>query len=206
MLKYKIKAVLFDLDGVLIDSIGAWHRTYNDIIRHFHADAISKKEFRNIFGNTIEANVKKIIDIPAKDANKLAIKYFKKNMSYVGIFSQTRVVLEELLSNKLKVALITNTPKEILAHVLKHHKLKKYFKAIITIDDVKKGKPAPDMVLKACRLLKVKPEESILVGDTKNDMLAGKRAGCVTVGYKIKGDYKINGLIQINNVFKLKSK
>lgn len=96
------------------------------------------------------------------------------------------------------MALITNTPKRILIPTLKHYKLRKYFNAIVTIDDVKKGKPAPDMAMKACKLLKVNPENTMLIGDSKNDMIAGKRAGCITIGYKTKGDYKINGLDEVN--------
>ncbi len=193
----EVKAVLFDLDGVLVDSLDAWYYTYDDIIRHFKVKPIPKKEFKNIFGNTIEANVRRIVKITTKEANKLAVKYFNKNKAYVKFFPETKSVLKKLSNSKVKIALITNTPNKILILVLKHHKIKKYFNAIVTIDDVKKGKPAPDMVLKACKLLRVKPENTILVGDTKNDMLAGKRAGCITVGYKTDGDYRINNLQQI---------
>ncbi|MBI2656773.1 HAD family hydrolase [Candidatus Woesearchaeota archaeon] len=195
--KKEVKAILFDLDGVLVDSIDAWYYTYDDIIRYFKAKPMPKKEFKNIFGNTIEANVRRIVKITTKEANRLAIKYFSKNYKYVKIFPQTKSVLKKLSNSKAKIALITNTPNKILNLVLKHHKIKKYFNAIVTIDDVKKGKPAPDMALKACRLLRVKPENTILVGDTKNDMLAGKRAGCITVGYKTKGDYRIDNLESI---------
>lgn len=197
--KREIKAVLFDLDGVLVDSIDAWHRTYNDILRHFQASPVPKSEFRNIFGNTIEANVKMMVNISAKEANRLAIRYFKKNVSRIRIFPQTKNVLERLSSSKVKTALITNTPKAILSSVLRHYNLRRYFKAVVAIDDVKKGKPAPDMALKACRLLKVKPKEAVLVGDTKNDMLAGKRAGCITVGCGIKGNFTINSLNSITS-------
>lgn len=138
-----------------------------------------------------------IVDIPPKEANELAIKYFSKNYRYVRIFPQTKDILKELSKIQMKIALISNTPGKILNLVLKHHKIKRYFDVIVTIDDVKKGKPAPDMVLKACRMLKVKPKNTILIGDTKNDMIAGKRAGCITVGYKTKGNYKINELNSI---------
>lgn len=198
--KREVKVILFDLDGVLIDSLDAWYNTYNCIIRHFHAKPIPKKEFQKIFGNTIERNVKMIVDIPTKEANKLAITYFSKNYKYVRIFPQTKNILKNLSDNKVKIALITNTPNKILNLVLKHHKIKKYFDAIVTIDDVKKGKPAPDMALKACKLLRVKPKNTILVGDTKNDMIAGRRAGCITVGYKIEGDYRIDDLKQILSI------
>ena len=65
------------------------------------------------------------------------------------------------------------------------------------MEDVKRRKPAPDSVLKACRLLNVKPKDAILIGDTENDMIAGKRAGCATVGYKIRGDFRIKNLKDI---------
>jgi len=70
------------------------------------------------------------------------------------------------------------------------------------MDDVKRRKPAPDMILKACKILKVKPKNTILVGDTKNDMIAGKRAGCITVGYKMMGDYRIDKLYSITRFLK----
>ncbi|MBI2558218.1 HAD family hydrolase [Candidatus Woesearchaeota archaeon] len=202
MRKKEVKAVLFDLDGVLINSIDAWHHTYNDIIAHFNKHPVSKKGFRKIFGNTIEKNVKMIVDIPAREANRLAITYFKGNMDYVMIFPQTKNVLEKLSNMGIKIALITNTPKKILMPVLKRYKIKKYFDAVVTIDGVKKGKPAPDMALKACKMLKVSPKNAIIVGDTKNDMMAGKRAGCITIGYKMKGDYRINRLNEIFGILK----
>ena len=72
---------------------------------------------------------------------------------------------------------------------------------IETMEDVKRGKPAPDMIVKACKMLKVKPQHAILIGDTRNDIIAGKRAGCIVVGYKIKGDYRIEGLNDITKRF-----
>jgi len=195
--KKEVNAVLFDLDGVLVDSEKAWFYVFNDTLKHFGVKSVSKKWFSKIFGNTIEKNVKIFINITAKEANKLAIKYFAKNRRYVKVFPNSRNVLEKLSNNNVKMALITNTPKRILIPTLKHYKLKKYFKAIVTVDDVKRGKPSPDMALKACRLLKVKPKNTILIGDTKNDMVAGKRAGCITVGYGVKGEHRIKRLKSI---------
>ena len=197
MLKHKVKAVLFDLDGVLVDSKNAWFHVFNDTLKHFGVKPVSKKWFSKIFGNTIEKNIKIFIKITTKEANKLAIKYFAKNRKYVRVFPNSVNVLKKLSNNNVKMALITNTPKRILVPTLRHYKLKKYFKAIVTVDDVKRGKPAPDMALKACRMLKVRPKNTILVGDTKNDMIAGKRAGCITVGYTIKGDYMVDKLKEI---------
>ena len=70
------------------------------------------------------------------------------------------------------------------------------------MEDVKRRKPAPDMILKACRKLNIKPKNAIIIGDTKNDIISGKRAGCVTVGYEIKGDYKIKNLKEVLKIIK----
>ena len=197
MLKNKVKAVLFDLDGVLVDSFEAWFHTFNDTLKHLGVKSVPKKEFSKIFGNTIDKNIKSVINITAKEANKLAIMYFDKNKKYVNVFPETKNILKKLSNSKVKIALITNTPKKILLPTLKHYKLKKYFKAVVAVDDVKRGKPAPDMILKACKMMKVKPKNTILIGDTKNDMIAGRRAGCVTIGYKVKGEFRISRLNSI---------
>ena len=93
--------------------------------------------------------------------------------------------------------MITNSSRAIVSKTLKRFNIKKYFDVIVTMDDVKRRKPAPDMALRACRILNVDAKDAIMIGDTKNDMLAGKSAGCMTVGFKIKGDYKINSLDEI---------
>ena len=110
---------------------------------------------------------------------------------------QSIKTLKKLKNQNIRIGLITNSTRFITTVILHNFKLKKYFSAIITLEDVKRRKPAPDMILKACRILKIKPKNTILVGDTKNDMIAGRRAGCITVGYKIKGDYKISKLNSI---------
>jgi len=78
--------------------------------------------------------------------------------------------------------------------MVSHYKLKKYLDVMVTMDDVRRRKPAPDAVLRACRELGVKPREAVLVGDTRNDMVAGRRAGCTTIGLKTKGEYTIRTL------------
>lgn len=197
MPKKEAKAVLFDLDGVLVDSIGAWQMAYNEILPIYGAKPISKDGFSKIFGNTIEKNVKKIANIPKKEAYNLVIKFFTRNISHVKMFPEAEKILKRLSEKRIPIALISNSPRKIVMPVLNQFGLKQYFNAVITIEDVRKGKPAPDMVLKACRLLKVKPKYAIVVGDTVNDMTAGKKAGCITVGYGIKGDYETSKLDSI---------
>jgi len=91
---------------------------------------------------------------------------------------------------KLKVGLVTNTPRANVNKIFEHFKLSNHFDVILTGNDVKRGKPDAEIVIKACERLNVKPEHAILVGDTETDYQAGKAAGCfvVGVGAKSTGD------------------
>ena len=194
----EVKAVLFDMDGVLVDSINAWFYVYNDSLKHFGLKELSKEEFSKGFGSPIEHDIKNnFIGKTVKEVAESFDRYFKRRKGLVKIFPQSKKVLENLEKRKIKLALLSNSTKFIVLSILKHHKIHKYFDVIVAMEDVKRRKPAPDMILKACKKLGVKPINAIIVGDTQNDMIAGKRAGCVTVGYKINGDYGINNLKEI---------
>lgn len=194
----EVKAILFDMDGVLVDSLDAWYHVFNHTLRHFGLKTVSKNEFKRDFGAPIEHVMKKYFKgKTAKEVVSVFISNFKKNAMHVRLFPQSLPVLKSLKKKKMKMGLITNSAKQIVHTALSHFHLKSYFNVVVTMDDVKRRKPAPDMVLKACSLLEVKPRNTILVGDTKNDMIAGRRAGCITVGYKIKGDFKVNNLKRV---------
>src|SRR3989338_1183489 len=148
-----------------------------------------------MFGSPIEEDAKRLFH--GKSVKEIADFYdirFKARINKVKLFKHTIPALKKLKSEKIKLALLTNSTRYITHLILTHFKLKKYFDAVVAMEDVKHSKPAPDMVLEACRRVKIKPSHSLLVGDTKYDMIAGKKAGCVTVGYKVKGDYRINRL------------
>ncbi len=203
MLKKEVEAVLFDLDGVLIDSKNYWFHVFNDTRLNFGLKKISKNEFGRIFGISTQNAVKKYF--VGKTVDEIVQSYrkdFKKRISCIKLNQSSIPALEKLKGQGIKLCIITNSPKFMVSSILGKFGLKKYFDAVITMEDVKKSKPAPDMALKACKILKVRPKGTILVGDTKNDMIAGKRAGCTTVGYKVKGDYEINDLNCVLSILK----
>jgi len=199
--KKEIKAALFDLDGVLVDSIKAWYHIFNDTLIHFGHRTLSREEFSKGFGSPIEEDIKKYYEgRTVQEVEDEYNKNFKKRKSLVKIFPDSMLVLEELERRKVKIALISNSSRFIVMKILRHFKIGKYFEAIVTMDDVNRRKPAPDMPLKACDILGVKPEEAVLIGDTINDITSGKKAGCTTIGYAIEGDLKINKLTELLDI------
>ena len=194
--KTKLKAVLFDLDGVIIDSFERQNTVFNDLRAKFGLKEIDEKEFRKkLWGNSLEVNAKNYFK--EQDLKELHIAYdnlVKKHVDKSKLMDRAKDVLETIKKKKIKIGLATNTTAERAANDLGFHKIKHYFDAIVTADDVEKPKPYPDPIIKLCEKLNVMPDETIFVGDTKNDYKAGKAAGCFVVGINTNGDLVIDKL------------
>ncbi len=105
-------------------------------------------------------------------------------------------VLEYLREQGIKKAVLTRNSKKATLIALRDYA--KEFDAIITRDDGLKPKPSDEAVRYLLRKFRVKSKECIVVGDYDYDIVAGKRAGCITVGVKMdKGDYRIEDIEEI---------
>lgn len=197
-----IRAILFDLDGVLIDSFEAWYRLNIVLKKKLGLKAITIEHFKkNIWGLSVESIIKK--EYPNIDRDFL-YQYTIKNMpeyyKHVKVFSDTKKVLKTLKDKKIKLGLITNTISLLTLPLVKKLGLREYFETVVCRDHVNfVAKPAPDMILKAMKNLKVKASETLIVGDTEADILAARNANCLAVGYKTKGDKTIR---KLDSIFK----
>ena len=195
MQRKAVKAVFFDLDGVLVDSYEAWFSIVNSTLGYYGLETLSKKQFASGFGNAIEKDIKIIYNGQTiSEVKKMYCFFFGKNWGKVRLFKDTLPVLKKLRMQKLRLALISNSSREIIDITLTKLKMKKYFEFTVSMDDVKRSKPAPDSLLLALERMRLKNTEAVFVGDTENDILAGKRAGITTVGYNIRGDLQISSL------------
>ena len=194
MISTKIDAILFDMDGVLVDSLDSWWQSLSSAFENYGHGSITRDEFIDKYwGRDLRINLEK------KGINQEILSFCNRvygdYISFVKIYSDTRDTLEKL--RDFKKCIITNTPRSCTDQVVKSLDIKKYFDNIVTSDDVAIGKPDPEIVFKACNLLDVKPENSIMIGDTIADIQAGKKAGCKVIGVKIQADYKINNLSEL---------
>ncbi len=203
MRRREVKAILFDLDGVLVDSFDAWHAVFNEAMKLQGKKPIPKGEYRKNFGIPVDQDIKLYFQGKTpmwiqKQKNKL----FPKKRHLVRLFPSTVPTLAKVKKLKIRTALISNSTRKIVHSVLGHFRIGRYFDVLVTAEDVRRGKPNPEMVLNACKKLRVNPSQAILVGDTQNDMIAGRRAGCIAVGYKTKGMYTITKLSSIISLLK----
>jgi HAD superfamily hydrolase (TIGR01509 family) len=197
-MKLSPSAILFDMDGVLVDSLDSWWKALNSALKRFKHQEITRGEFMKIYwGHDLKANLKRL-QLNPEVAQFCNITY-GDHLDYVKIYPDTKSTLRRLAS--YKKAVITNTPTDCARQILKKFKIEQYFKEIITSDDVAKAKPDPEIVLKACERLGVDAKTVVLVGDTESDVNAGRAAGCTVVGLNIDADITIQRLFDLADLF-----
>lgn len=205
MNEIKIAAILFDLDGVLINSLESWYQAFNRMLRAYGKKELSRDVFKaNCWGPDLRHNLD-VLQL-GEDAAEYCVQEQRKLIALIELFPGAGEVLRRTKKKyKLKVGLVTNTPRESVNKILEHFYLSNHFDVILTGDEVKRGKPDPEIVIKACERLNVKPEHVILVGDTKADYQAGKAVGCFVIGMgsKSAGDVHIE---QLNELFMILDK
>jgi HAD superfamily hydrolase (TIGR01509 family) len=110
------------------------------------------------------------------------IKYDLNLLRYADNLSE---VIKEL-SKKYLLGIVTNRQKEAVFEAPELEKLRKYFKVVVCYQDTINHKPHPEPLILAAEKLGVKPEESVYIGDVKNDIKAGKAAGMKVIIYSKK--------------------
>lgn len=204
-MKKKIKAVLFDIDGTLINSELALYYLFKDGLRKFKEDHKSKTEILKPVGSTSKVWIKKLV--PSISQQKLenmrrwvAESYARHYMlRFASPIAHSTSVIKKLKKNNIKVAIVTNQTKKQAVVSFKIIKFSD-FDTVITADMVKRAKPYPDSLKLALKKLKLKKDEVIFIGDTKNDLKAGNAVGIKT--YLLQ--HKYNRHIKCNKIRSLK--
>lgn len=187
-------AILFDMDGVLVDSLDSWWKALNSALKKFKHQELTRDEFITTYwGHDLKENLKRL-HLNPEVAQFCNITY-GNHIDYIKIYPDTKGTLKQLTS--YKKAVITNTPTNCARQILKKFSIESYFEAIITSDDVVKAKPDPEIVFKACERLGVDSKTVVLVGDTESDVKAGRAAGCMVVGLNIIADITIQRLSEL---------
>lgn len=168
---------LFDMDGVLVDSKEAWYRSFRDV------GNVTREEFESKYwGRDLEKNIHDL----GTTRQRLCGEVFPSHSGCIELIDGAKEVLSSLDGPK---ALITNTTEGCTREILSSHGLEVFFEGIVTSDQVEEGKPDPSMVKAALELLGAEPGASVVIGDSPQDIEAGSRAGCITIGLGVSGDY-----------------
>jgi len=140
------------------------------------------------------------------DAKQLAEKAYEeadKTMTPpygASLIPRTLQTLQALKAQGFKIALATTDSHKRAQESLNKLKIGAFFDAVLGADDVEKGKPAPEMILKACRLTGCSPRDAAMVGDSYADMLMGKNAGVKACIGVLSGSTSRERLLKIADV------
>jgi HAD superfamily hydrolase (TIGR01662 family) len=190
--KIKVAAVIFDLDGTLIDSIDIYFSIVEEALARLNLPAVSRSrilaaaesedfKWELVLPQDVLHRKEKIIDEAWAVINEIAPQMFADNLDLIQGAGGT---VENLSSKGLKIGLVTSTQRQYLEtkmQPLKNAGVDTLFDVIITSDDVEKRKPAPDPLIACAQQLDLKPDNCVYVGDTTTDIRAGKAAGMWTV-------------------------
>ena len=191
--KLKVAAVIFDLDGTLIDSIDIYFSIVEKTLERLNLPGVSRSrilaaaesedfKWELVLPPDVLSRKEKIIDEAWAVINEIAPQMFADKLDLI---QGAGGIVEKLSSNGLKIGLVTSTQRKYLAtkmQPLKNIGVDTLFEVIITSDDVEKRKPAPDPLIACAKQLDLKPGKCVYVGDTATDIKAGKSAGMETVG------------------------
>ena len=191
------KLIIFDLDGTLIDSTEAWTKAFQKCFKRSGVK-VSKKKLIDQFGKSDIDIVKSLVKDVRKRKEILKYLYQIKEsdelLKEFKLHKNTKKVLKKLKEKGYIVALATGNRKDFCSKVLRYFGLTDFFDIIITVDDVRKGKPDPEMLIKCLKQSKVNKEDAIFICDSLQDILAGKKAGikcCLVTWGALKGRCKL---------------
>lgn len=180
-----IKAVLFDLDGTLINTNDLILKSFKHTFKTILDLEPTEEEITMNYGRPLQGIFK------SYDENRIEEMincYRKINLELhddeCKEFADVDLMLQTLKNKGIKIGVVTSKKSDMAERGAKLMGIFKYFDTFITPEVTIKHKPEGEPVLKACENLGVSPSEALMVGDSPYDILAGKNAGAKTCGVK----------------------
>jgi phosphoglycolate phosphatase len=178
-----VKAVIFDVDGVLLDSLEA-NSTFYKILMNKAGYNPSKDDIRECFHRTLWDSIKYL----SEGADKKEVQRIWDLAQSEKI--DTRKLLKfppqlartlSMLNKSYALAIATNRIKPGIEEILEGAEVKDFFDAIIAFGDYKKPKPHPEPLLLAAKAVGIKPSEAVYIGDSVTDIDAALAAGMKSI-------------------------
>jgi len=185
------KCIIFDMDGVIIDSEPIHMAIEKEVLKRLGI-SISDKEHHSMIGTTDKVmwtHLKSKYKLPQQVDELVSLKqdsyeaYIMGNKNLQPIFHIT-VLINALYRKGFLLTLASSSARNQVSHILKAFGLDTFFHAIVSGDDVKYGKPNPDIFQKTSELVGVSAKYCVVIEDSENGVLAAKKAGMKCIGYR----------------------
>jgi len=184
------RAILFDLDGVLIESYAVWFHLLNQTSRGLGYSGISEELYRASWGQSTLADRERFFPQHSVDeVERFYQEHYFEHLEHLVVPEEVPGLFRELKERRIATAVVTNTQKSLATSIVARAGATP--DVVVGGGDAPRGKPAPDPLLLAARLLNVPPRETWMVGDTSFDRDAARDAGMWFVGVGVPGDARV---------------
>ncbi len=181
-----IKAIIFDMNGVIIDDLAIHSIAFNEVLRAYgisvplqeYLDSFAGKTDRGGFEDVAKQfSIELPVDELLENKGEAYLKLFPEHKkSYPGV-----IELIKNLSENYTLALASSATRVEIDLITKEFGIDSYFQVVVSAEDVTQGKPNPEPYLKAASLLKVSPDECVVIEDSIDGVKAAKSAGCMCI-------------------------
>lgn len=176
--------VIFDLDGVLIDSEGLQYKAYSQVLERWNV-RVSREDYARywIAGGRGPEYACATFALPISPEEMRNLKhpvYHEILCREVQLMPGVEAALERLAA-ELPLAVATNSNRQDVDFVMDHFNLRRFFRRIVGREDYSGAKPEPDAFLAAARYLELPPRQCVVIEDAHKGVLAANRAGCPVI-------------------------
>lgn len=177
-----LRAVIFDMDGVIVNSEPHHERAFYDVVREIGYQDLGGLKFADYVGRS---DFELWVDFIArnKPAQTLEDLLARKRQRIIEVMREAQPIFAGLpdlaakLAARCPLAIASGSEHTVIQTVLSLKGLHRFFSVVVSASDVKRGKPAPDIFLRAATLLKVEPKDCWVIEDSKPGVAAGLAAG-----------------------------
>lgn len=186
-----VKAIFFDIDGTLLDTKQFIYQAYHHVLKKHQHSSVDENILQSLMGKSLQHIYSRIA--PQGDVELLTSahrEFQKKNLHLSVAFPDAKKTLQTLRKQGFKIGALSNRSKITTITTVQLAGLVPYIDLIYSLEDVSQTKPHPEVIIKALNYFEISPENAVMIGDTDNDILAGKAAGVSTIGalYGIAGE------------------
>lgn len=183
-----MKAVLFDLDGTLIDTAADFVRIIQNMCREENKPIVDAATIRTQVSEGARAMVKLVYpELAVDDQFFLAhrqrfLNLYQQDFAVdTALFDGMETLLKDLEQRQIPWGIVTNKPRYLTELLLKELQLDKRCAVLVCPEDVKQAKPHPEPMFLAANQINITPEKIVYVGDHPRDIDAGRQANMTTI-------------------------